>query len=130
MGRRGLSDPARRLVDLQGAPRHPGPGRGGGGHPSGTAFWGTFAITAINPKTIIFFVAFAPQFISPDGAYWVQAAVLLVTFSAVVTLSDGFYAVTASWVAGKLKGPGVKFWSQRAGGAVLIAAGLLTVATV
>jgi threonine/homoserine/homoserine lactone efflux protein len=95
-----------------------------------TAFWGTFAITAVNPKTIIFFVAFAPQFISPDGAYWVQAAVLLVTFSAVVTLSDGFYAVTASWIAGKLKGPGVKLWSQRVGGAVLIAAGLLTVATV
>jgi threonine/homoserine/homoserine lactone efflux protein len=95
-----------------------------------TAFWGTFAITAINPKTIIFFVAFAPQFISPDSAYWFQAAVLLVTFSAVVTLSDGFYAVTASWVAGKLKGPDVKLWSQRVGGAVLIAAGLLTVFTV
>jgi threonine/homoserine/homoserine lactone efflux protein len=95
-----------------------------------TAFWGTFAITSINPKTIIFFVAFTPQFISPDGAYWFQAAVLLVTFSAVVTLSDGFYAVAANWVAGKLKGPGVRLWSQRVGGAVLIAAGLLTVATV
>ena len=95
-----------------------------------TAFWGTFAVTAINPKTIIFFVAFAPQFISPHGAYWFQAAVLLVTFSLVVTLSDGFYAVAASWVAGKLKGPGVRLWSQRVGGAVLIAAGLLTVSTV
>src|SRR5690349_3982609 len=31
-----------------------------------TAFWGTFAITSINPKTIIFFVAFTPQFISPE----------------------------------------------------------------
>lgn len=95
-----------------------------------TAFWGTFAVTSINPKTIIFFVAFAPQFISPDGAYWLQAAVLLVTFSLVVTLSDGFYAVAASWVAGKLKGPAVRLWSQRVGGTVLIAAGLLTVSTV
>ena len=95
-----------------------------------TAFWGTFAITSINPKTIIFFVAFTPQFISPDGAYWLQAAVLLVTFCVTVTLSDGFSAVAASWVAGKLKGPDVKLWSQRVGGAVLIAAGLLTVATV
>ncbi|HYD13742.1 MAG TPA: LysE family translocator [Allosphingosinicella sp.] len=95
-----------------------------------TAFWGTFAITSINPKTIIFFVAFTPQFISSDGAYWLQAAVLLVTFSAVVTLSDGFYAVAASWVAGFLKGPDVKLWSQRVGGAVLVAAGVLTVALV
>lgn len=55
---------------------------------------------------------------------------LLVTFSLVVTLSDGFYALAASWVAGKLKGPGVRLWSQRVGGAVLIAAGLLTVSTV
>ena len=94
-----------------------------------TAFWGTFAITAINPKTIIFFVAFTPQFMTPGMTYWVQAAILLVTFTVVVTLSDGFYAVAASWVAGKLKGPEVKLWSQRVGGAVLIAAGLLTVTT-
>jgi threonine/homoserine/homoserine lactone efflux protein len=42
----------------------------------------------------------------------------------VVTLSDGFYALTASWVAGFLKGPSVLLWSQRAGGAVLMLAGV------
>lgn len=91
-----------------------------------TAFWGTVAITAVNPKTIIFFVAFTPQFISPAYAYWPQAGLLLATFCAVVTLSDGFYAVAASWAAGFLKGPEVQLWSQRVGGVVLIAAGLLT----
>lgn len=90
------------------------------------AFWGTFAITAVNPKTIIFFVAFTPQFVSPDFAYWPQAGVLLLTFCAVVTVSDGFYAVAAGWAAGFLKGPEVQLWSQRVGGIVLIAAGLLT----
>jgi len=92
-----------------------------------TAFWGTFAITAVNPKTIIFFVAFAPQFISPHYGYWTQASVLLATFCLVVTISDGFYAIAASWVAGFLKGPEVQLWSQRVGGTVLILAGLLTV---
>ena len=91
-----------------------------------TAFWGTFAITAVNPKTIIFFVAFTPQFISPHYAYWPQAGFLLLTFCIVVTLSDGFYALASSWAAGFLKGPDVQLWSQRVGGAVLIAAGLLT----
>ena len=90
------------------------------------AFWGTFAITAINPKTIIFFVAFTPQFMSPALDYWTQAGVLLLTFCVVVTLSDGFYAVAASWVAGFLKGPQVHLWSQRVGGAVLVAAGIAT----
>ena len=92
----------------------------------GTAFWGTFAITAVNPKTIIFFVAFTPQFISPAYGYWLQAGVLLATFCLVVTVSDGFYAVAASWIAGYLKGPEVQLWSQRVGGAVLVTAGLLT----
>ena len=91
-----------------------------------TAFWGTFAITAINPKTIIFFVAFTPQFMSPQLDYWTQAGVLFVTFVAVVTLSDGFYAVAASWVASFLKGPKVDIWSKRIGGAVLMAAGIAT----
>jgi threonine/homoserine/homoserine lactone efflux protein len=84
------------------------------------------AITAVNPKTIIFFVAFTPQFMSPRLAYWPQALILLLTFCAVVTISDGFYALAASKVAGFLKGNEVKLWSQRIGGAVLIAAGLLT----
>ena len=92
----------------------------------GTAFWGTFAITAVNPKTIIFFVAFTPQFISQHFGYWLQAGVLLLTFCLVVTISDGFYALAASWVAGFLKGPEVQLWSQRTGGVVLIMAGLLT----
>lgn len=91
-----------------------------------TAFWGTFAITAVNPKTIIFFIAFTPQFMSPHFDYWSQAAVLFVTFIAVVTFSDAFYALAASWVAGFLKGPKVHVWSKRIGGAVLMAAGVAT----
>ena len=93
---------------------------------TGTAFWGTFAITAINPKTIIFFVAFTPQFMSRTIDYWTQAGVLFGTFIAVVTLSDSFYAFAASWVAGFLKGPKVHVWSKRIGGAVLMAAGVAT----
>ena len=94
--------------------------------PAAAAFWGTFAVTALNPKTIIFFVAFTPQFMSPALGYWTQAGVLLVTFCIVVTLSDGFYAVAASWVASVLRGPKVHLWSQRVGGAVRMAAGIAT----
>ena len=48
------------------------------------------------------------------------------TFVMVVTMSDGFYAVAANWVASFLKGPNVQLWSKRIGGAVLIAAGVAT----
>jgi len=91
-----------------------------------TALWGTVAVTAVNPKTIVFFVAFTPQFISPRFSYWTQAAILLATFCVVVTMSDGFYAVAASCVAGFLKGSQVHLWSKRAGGLVLMIAGLAT----
>jgi len=94
-------------------------------HPA-AAFWGTVAVTAINPKTIVFFVAFTPQFISPRFDYWTQACVLLATFCAVVTLSDGCYAIAASWIAGFLKGPRVHLWSKRVGGLVLMVAGIAT----
>jgi len=90
------------------------------------AFWGTAGLTALNPKTIVFFVAFTPQFMSPHLNYWTQAAVLLVTFLCVVTISDGFYAVASSWVAAFIKGPKVHLWSKRVGGGVLILAGLVT----
>ena len=97
-------------------------------HPA-AAFWSTVAVTSINPKTIIFFVAFTPQFISPYFGYWTQAAVLLVTFCIVVTFSDGFYAMAASSVGRLLRGPQVHRWSKRIGGMVLMAAGLFTAAT-
>jgi threonine/homoserine/homoserine lactone efflux protein len=74
----------------------------------------------------MFFVAFTPQFMVPNFGYWSQASILLATFTVVVTISDGFYAVAASWAAGFLKGPHVRLWSQRIGGVVLIAAGLFT----
>jgi threonine/homoserine/homoserine lactone efflux protein len=92
-----------------------------------TAFLGTFFVTAVNPKTIIFFVAFTPQFVSPRFSYWPQAAILLLTFAVVVSVSDAFYAVGASWMTRFLKGSAVRLWSQRIGGSVLVVAGLLTV---
>jgi threonine/homoserine/homoserine lactone efflux protein len=41
-------------------------------------------------------------------------------------VSDGFYAVASSWIAGFLKGSKVYLWSKRVGGAVLMLAGLVT----
>ena len=33
------------------------------------AFADNVALGTFHPKTIVFFVAFAPQFVSPDGSY-------------------------------------------------------------
>lgn len=92
------------------------------------AFLGNLAVGTFHPKTIVFFVAFAPQFISPHAAYWPQAALLVATFTGVVALTDTGYALAASHAAHLLRRPKTQLWSRRASGGVLIAAGLATAA--
>jgi threonine/homoserine/homoserine lactone efflux protein len=93
------------------------------------AFWSNVAIGTFHPKTIVFFVAFAPQFIRPDASYVLQAAILIATFAGVVGASDTAYALAASRAAGLLRRPRTLLWSKRAGGGVLIAAGVATAAS-
>jgi threonine/homoserine/homoserine lactone efflux protein len=92
------------------------------------AFLNNLALGAFHPKTIVFFVAFAPQFISAGGDYLTQAAILVATFAAVVGLTDTAYALIASHASQLLKKPAAMLWSKRAGGGVLIAAGVATAA--
>jgi threonine/homoserine/homoserine lactone efflux protein len=96
--------------------------------PPRTAFWSNVAIGVFHPKTIVFFVAFAPQFISATGGYWRQATILIATFGLVVGCTDAAYALAASRAARWLRTPGARLWSRRAGGGVLIAAGVATAA--
>ena len=92
------------------------------------AFVGNVAVGTFHPKTIMFFVAFAPQFISSKGAYSFQAAVLVATFGLVVGCTDTLYALAATRASHLLKGPRAALWSKRAGGGALIAAGVATAA--
>jgi threonine/homoserine/homoserine lactone efflux protein len=93
-----------------------------------TAFLSNVAVGTFHPKTIVFFVAFAPQFIRPDVNYALQAAILIATFAAVVGATDTLYALAASRASRLLKRPSAALWSRRAGGGVLIAAGMATAA--
>ena len=91
-------------------------------------FLGTFAVTALNPKTIVFFVAFAPQFMAPAQPYAPQAIILTATFVLLVAATDAAYAWLASSFAPALRRPGVRRWAERAGGGALLSAGLATAA--
>jgi len=62
-------------------------------------FANTWLVTALNPKGIIFFVAFLPQFINPSAAVAPQLWILSVTFVALATLNATLYAVFArAWL--------------------------------
>ena len=92
------------------------------------AFAGNVAIGVLHPKTIVFFVAFVPQFINPDGSYVGQAALLVATFTCVVAGTDAIYALAAARASRLLRGPQAALWSKRAGGGVLVASGVATAA--
>jgi threonine/homoserine/homoserine lactone efflux protein len=93
-----------------------------------TAFLSNVAVGTFHPKTIVFFAAFAPQFIHPEASYVLQAAILTATFTIVVGATDTAYALAAARASHLLKSPRARLWSKRAGGGVLIAAGVATAA--
>ncbi len=92
-----------------------------------TAFASNVAVGIFHPKTIVFFVAFVPQFIRADANYAQQATVLAATFCCVVGLTDTIYALAASRFARALHGRMAR-WSRRVGGGALLAAGVATAA--
>ncbi len=87
-----------------------------------------FAVTALNPKGIAFFVAFVPQFLDPSLPFLPQAALLVATFVGLGALNAALYALLAGRASGAATHPAVRRWLNRAGGSVLVGAGLATAA--
>jgi len=89
-------------------------------------FGHTAAVTALNPKSIAFFIAFVPQFIQPQAALLPQFAILIATFVTLAALNALAYALLADRLRRIIGKPSVLAWITRAGGATLIGMGLLT----
>lgn len=83
-------------------------------------------VTALNPKSNTFFIAFVPQFIQPDAAFAPQAAVLIATFVGIAGINALIFAIGANSLRSKITRPDVLTWHNRAGGATLIAMAALT----
>ncbi|AKQ55403.1 LysE family translocator [Bordetella hinzii] len=87
-------------------------------------FANTYLVTALNPKGIIFFVAFLPQFIQPARALLPQYLVLGLTFVALAALNATMYAVFAGQARRALTSPAAQKRFNLAGGSLLAGAGL------
>ncbi len=95
--------------------------------PSGLAMLGrAYVVTALNPKSIIFFVAFLPQFVRLDQPVWPQFLLLGSTFVGLAVLNAVLYANAAGSLARLLCRPRAQRNLGRLGGGVLMGAGLLT----
>ncbi len=86
------------------------------------------AVTALNPKSIVFFIAFVPQFIVVDSPLLPQFAILVVTFVGLAAINALAYALLADKLRAKIARPSVLAWFSRLGGSALIAMGVATAA--
>jgi threonine/homoserine/homoserine lactone efflux protein len=85
-------------------------------------------VTALNPKSITFFVAFLPQFLDRSGDFWTQMLIFEATFLVLAFLNALGYALAASRARRAVANPRVLAIVNRTGGTLLVGAGVATVA--
>ena len=85
-------------------------------------------VTALNPKSLTFFVAFLPQFLDHDRDFPSQMLVLETTFLLLAFANAFGYALAASRARKAIGNPRTIRLFNRAGGTLLVGAGIATAA--
>ena len=91
--------------------------------PRGGFFLQGFLVMLSNPKVLIFFGAFIPQFVDPKGDYIAQVILLGATAMATAAVTDGAYAILTGRARQMLTTTRVKLISK-VSGAFLIGGGV------
>ncbi len=89
-------------------------------------FSSAYITTALNPKSIVFFLAFIPQFIEPELPFTTQVIILGATFFVLAIISVLGYAALAIYAGQQLHLSLIQRWTHRIGGGLLIGAGGMT----
>jgi threonine/homoserine/homoserine lactone efflux protein len=85
-------------------------------------------VTALNPKSITFFVAFLPQFLDRHGDFWTQILIFEASFLVLAFANAFGYALVAARARTLVRNPRAIRIFNRAGGSLLVGAGVATVA--
>ncbi|QFY60614.1 LysE family translocator [Rhizobium grahamii] len=89
-------------------------------------FLHAYVVTALNPKSIVFFVAFVPQFLNPALPFVNQMLIMEATFLVLATINASTYALAAHAARALIRKASVQRAVNRTGGTLLIAAGAVT----
>ncbi|RJF97471.1 LysE family translocator [Noviherbaspirillum saxi] len=91
-----------------------------------TIFWQAMVTNVLNPKVILFFLAFIPQFVHADAPHKTVGFLLLGTAFALISMGwnsgTAFLAGTLARRAGN--NPRVKLWLERTVGAAFVGLGV------
>jgi threonine/homoserine/homoserine lactone efflux protein len=85
-------------------------------------------VTALNPKSITFFVAFLPQFLDSNADFLTQMVIFEVTFLALAFANAFGYALIAARARNLVRNRKAIGIFNKAGGSLLIGAGIATMA--
>ena len=85
-----------------------------------------FTISLLNPKGIVFYMAFVPQFVSPDAPVLPQMLILVFTLITIVFPVNTAYALLSGKLRDIIKSQRVLRAMNRTGGGLLIGAGVIT----
>lgn len=92
-------------------------------------FLQAYIVTALNPKGIVFFIAFVPQFVTADNPLLPQFVIMTTTFVTLAAINVAIWAIMASALRERFRHPDALRRLTRIGGGVMIGAGLLTAFT-
>ena len=101
-------------------------GRAGGG--ASGLFWNAYAVTALNPKSLVFFIAFVPQFVVPGEPLLAQFAILEATFLVLAAVNAMLWIAFIGEIRTRLRHSRLFRGLNRIGGSFLIGAGVVTAA--
>ncbi len=90
----------------------------------GRLFGNAFIVTALNPKSIVFFIALLPQFISAAHPAVPQLWILGITFVVLATIGATSYALFAASIRRFLASPRAQKAYSYVGGGLLCGAGI------
>jgi threonine/homoserine/homoserine lactone efflux protein len=86
-----------------------------------------FLVTALNPKSLTFFVAFLPQFIDRNADFVTQMLIFEASFLVLAFANALGYALVASRARVLMRNPRAVALANRVGGSLLIGAGIAAV---
>jgi len=88
-----------------------------------------FVVTLLNPKGILFFTAFMPQFVDPGLPAAPQILILGATFVVLAVGIQAIYVLLIGRARERAIRPGTLRWLNRIGGTALLGAGAMTALT-
>lgn len=89
-------------------------------------FTNSYVVTALNPKSIVFFIAFVPQFVDTKQPLLPQFAILEATFLTLAALNVVLWVLLVGRMRERFTKPATLTVMNRIGGSFMIGAGLLT----